>query len=90
MTANVHRIVNLPRENARERALYASNTPPSQPDGRDVGGLTRRMRRAGRSSPKQHHNMIRRRVLTSSCGRISHRRVLHFQCGRDQLPSASL
>ena len=34
------------RGNARERALYAC-TPPSQLDGRYVGGLTRRLRRAG-------------------------------------------
>ena len=46
MSATVHRIVKLARGNARERALYASNTPPSQPDGRNVGGLTRRIRRA--------------------------------------------
>ena len=29
--------------------------PPSWPDGRNVGGLTRRMRRAGRSSPWNHY-----------------------------------
>ena len=71
MTANVHSIVKLARGNARERALYASNTPPpSQLNGRNIGGLTWRMRRVGRLSPKQFRNLARRRVLTLPCDGI--------------------
>ena len=59
------------RGNARERALYACNPPPpSQLDGRNIGHSTRRMRRAGRSSPKQFRNLARRRVFASSCDGI--------------------
>ena len=58
-------IVKLARGNARERALYASNTPPpSLLDGHNVDGLTRRMRRVGRLSPKQYRNLTGRRVFT--------------------------
>ena len=42
MTATVHRIVKIARGNARERALYVHYSP--QLDGRNVGGLTRRLR----------------------------------------------
>ena len=49
---------------------YASNTP-SQFDGRNVGGLTRRMRRVGRLSPKQFRNLARRRVFALSSDGIS-------------------
>ena len=54
------------RGNARERALYASNTPPppSWPNGRNIGHSARRIRRAGRELPKQHRNLTRRRVFT--------------------------
>ena len=45
--------------------------PPSQFDGRNVGGITRRMRRAGRSSPKQYRNLTGRRVVTLSSDGIS-------------------
>ena len=48
--------------------------PPSQLDGRNIGGLARRMRRAGRSSSKQYRNLTGRRVFTSSCDGISLRR----------------
>ena len=71
MTATVHSIVKLTRRNARERALYALVIPPPQLDGRDVGGLTRRLRRVGRPSPKQYRNLARRRGLTSSSGGFS-------------------
>ena len=45
--------------------------PPSQLEGRNVGGLKRRMRRVGRLSPKQYRNLTRRRVFASSCDGIS-------------------
>ena len=38
-------------------------TPP-QPDGRNVGGLTRRMRRVGRPLLKRHRNFTWRRIFT--------------------------
>ena len=50
--------------------------PPSRPDGRNVDGLKRRMRRAGRSSPRQYRDLTGRRVFTSSCGGILHCRNL--------------
>ena len=40
-------------------------------DGRSVGGLTRRMRRVGRLSPKQFRNLARRRVFALSSDGIS-------------------
>ena len=60
-------------ENVRERALYASNVPlpPSQLEGRNIGGLTRRMRRIGRLSPKQYRDLTGRRVFTLSSGGFS-------------------
>ena len=67
MTAAVHSIVKLTRGNARERALYASHTPPpSLPDGRNIGHSARRIRRAGRSYPKQFRNLTGRRVFAAS------------------------
>ena len=66
----------------RVEGLCASNTPPSQFDGRNVGGLTRRMRRVGRSSPKQFRNLTGRRGFMSLEGGVPFRCVSHFQCGR--------
>ncbi len=60
------------RENVRMRALYASNTPPpSQLNGRNIGHSARRMRRVGRLSPKQYHNLTGRRVFALSSDGIS-------------------
>ena len=58
---------------------HASNTPPPQFDGRNVGGLTRRIRRAGRSSPKQYRNLTGRRVFTlGPMAWFSFRSVIRF------------
>ena len=45
--------------------------PPSQLNGRNIGHSARRMRRVGRLSPKQYHNLTGRRVFALSSDGIS-------------------